>query len=173
MVVRTLPAALLVAGFACVAVLFGVGLSTVTAYAPQLVLLVVVAAGCAGGVAYGAVTGFCSGLFLDLAPTSVNAVGTGALAFTIVGCLATVVGGRWSSDHVVARVVRPIGLGVMALAVVLVVFACFAAVLDEQRLDSTAVLATLTETWLPSALSTIALAPLAIPGMIGLLRKCG
>lgn len=55
---------------------------------PDLVLLVVVAAGLAYGAEYGLITGFGAGLLLDLAPPSDHYAGRWALALLIVGFLA-------------------------------------------------------------------------------------
>jgi rod shape-determining protein MreD len=55
--------------------------------APDLVLLVVVALGLYGGPAAGALTGFCAGLALDLAPPASYLIGEYALVFCVVGYL--------------------------------------------------------------------------------------
>jgi len=60
---------------------------------PDLVLLVVVALGLTGGPATGAVTGFCAGLCLDLAPPGSYLIGEYALVFCLIGYLC----GRLSS----------------------------------------------------------------------------
>jgi rod shape-determining protein MreD len=52
---------------------------------PDLVLLVVIALGLAGGPVAGAVTGFAAGLALDLAPPGSAAIGQYALVFCLVG----------------------------------------------------------------------------------------
>jgi rod shape-determining protein MreD len=52
---------------------------------PDLVLLVVVALGLCGGPIPGAVTGFCAGLCLDLAPPASQLIGQYALVLCIVG----------------------------------------------------------------------------------------
>ena len=53
--------------------------------APDLVLLAVVALGLCGGPAAGAVTGFCAGLALDIAPPGSYLIGEYALVFCLVG----------------------------------------------------------------------------------------
>jgi rod shape-determining protein MreD len=55
---------------------------------PDLVLLVVVALGMCSGPAVGAVTGFCAGLGLDIAPPGSYLIGEYALVFCLVGYLA-------------------------------------------------------------------------------------
>jgi rod shape-determining protein MreD len=55
--------------------------------APDLVLLTVVALGLCGGPAGGALTGFCAGLALDIAPPGSYLVGQYALVFCLVGYL--------------------------------------------------------------------------------------
>ena len=55
--------------------------------APDLVLLTVVALGLCGGPAAGAVTGFCAGLALDIAPPGSYLIGQYALVFCVVGYL--------------------------------------------------------------------------------------
>jgi rod shape-determining protein MreD len=52
---------------------------------PDLVLLVVVALGLAGGPVAGALTGFCAGLSLDIAPPASQLIGQYALVFCVVG----------------------------------------------------------------------------------------
>ena len=54
---------------------------------PDLVLLVVVALGLSGGPATGAVTGFCAGICLDLAPPGSYLIGEYALVFCVIGYL--------------------------------------------------------------------------------------
>jgi rod shape-determining protein MreD len=54
---------------------------------PDLVLLVVVALGLSGGPATGAVTGFCAGICLDLAPPGSYLIGEYALVFCLIGYL--------------------------------------------------------------------------------------
>ncbi len=54
---------------------------------PDLVLLAVVALGLCGSPAAGAVTGFCAGLGLDLAPPGSHLMGEYALAFCVIGYL--------------------------------------------------------------------------------------
>jgi rod shape-determining protein MreD len=54
---------------------------------PNLVLLVVVALGLSGRPAAGAVTGFCAGLCLDIAPPGGYLVGEYALVFCLIGYL--------------------------------------------------------------------------------------
>ena len=53
--------------------------------APDLVLLTVVALGLCGSPAAGAVTGFCAGLGLDLAPPGSYLIGEYALVFCLIG----------------------------------------------------------------------------------------
>jgi len=53
--------------------------------APDLVLLAVVALGLCGGPAAGAITGFCAGLALDIAPPGSYLIGEYALVFCLVG----------------------------------------------------------------------------------------
>jgi len=55
--------------------------------APDLVLLTVVALGLCSGPAAGAVTGFCAGLALDIAPPGSYLIGQYALVFCLVGYL--------------------------------------------------------------------------------------
>jgi rod shape-determining protein MreD len=55
--------------------------------APDLVLLAVVALGLCGGPAGGALTGFCAGLALDIAPPGSYLIGQYALVFCLVGYL--------------------------------------------------------------------------------------
>ncbi len=55
--------------------------------APDLVLLTVVALGLCGSPAVGAVTGFCAGLGLDLAPPGSYLIGEYALVFCLIGYL--------------------------------------------------------------------------------------
>lgn len=55
---------------------------------PNLVLLVVVAAGLVRGPEFAAVLGFAGGLVMDLAPPSDHVVGLWALALVVVGYLA-------------------------------------------------------------------------------------
>jgi rod shape-determining protein MreD len=55
--------------------------------APDLVLLTVVALGLCGGPAGGALTGFCAGLALDIAPPGSYLIGQYALVFCLVGYL--------------------------------------------------------------------------------------
>ena len=55
--------------------------------APDLVLLTVVALGLCGGPAAGALTGFCAGLALDIAPPGSYLIGQYALVFCLVGYL--------------------------------------------------------------------------------------
>jgi rod shape-determining protein MreD len=55
--------------------------------APDLVLLAVVALSLCGGPAAGAVTGFCAGLALDIAPPGSYLIGEYALVFCLVGYL--------------------------------------------------------------------------------------
>ena len=55
---------------------------------PDLVLLVVVAAGLAHGTEYGMVLGFAAGLLLDLAPPADQVAGRWALALLVVGYVA-------------------------------------------------------------------------------------
>lgn len=52
---------------------------------PDLVLLLVVTLGLCGGPSAGAVTGFCAGLGLDLAPPGSYLIGEYALAFCVIG----------------------------------------------------------------------------------------
>jgi len=54
---------------------------------PDLLLLAVVALGLCGSPAAGAVTGFCAGLGLDLAPPGSYLIGEYALAFCLIGYL--------------------------------------------------------------------------------------
>lgn len=61
---------------------------------PDLVLLVVLSLGVAWGPNLGALSGFCAGLVVDLAPPAVTATGRHAVVLTIVGALA----GRAASD---------------------------------------------------------------------------
>ena len=61
---------------------------------PDLVLLVVVAAGLAHGPEQGLVLGFASGLLLDLAPPADHVAGRWALALMVVGYVA----GRLAGD---------------------------------------------------------------------------
>ncbi len=55
---------------------------------PNLVLIVVVAAGIARGPQFGAVLGFLAGLLLDVAPPADHVAGRWALALVLVGYLA-------------------------------------------------------------------------------------
>ncbi|MGH3472142.1 MAG: rod shape-determining protein MreD [Nocardioidaceae bacterium] len=55
--------------------------------APDLALLVVVAAGLVRGPSYGALVGFVAGLVLDLAPPADHTAGRWALALVLVGYL--------------------------------------------------------------------------------------
>ena len=77
---------------------------SVAGVAPNLVLLVVVAAALARGPEFGATFGFFAGLLVDLAPPADHVAGRWALAFVIVGFLAGRV--RTDAEHsVVARLV--------------------------------------------------------------------
>lgn len=151
------------------AVALEAGLSVVTSYVPELVLLVVVAAGLATSTTYGAATGFGSGLLLDLAPASASFVGTGALAFTVVGWLAGVVGTAWRPDGPAIRLLRSVAVAAGGTLVVGLVFACCAVLFDERRFDWPSV----TELLRSSVPVTVAVAPLLVPGMVALLRRCG
>lgn len=77
--------ALLVAQVVQVAVLGPIGWQGV---APNLVLLVVVAAGLRRGASFGLVLGFAGGLLLDLAPPAADVAGRWALALLVVGYVA-------------------------------------------------------------------------------------
>lgn len=56
--------------------------------APGLVLCAVVGVGMAGGQTFGAVSGFCAGLAIDVMPPSSGLVGSTALALVVVGAVA-------------------------------------------------------------------------------------
>lgn len=58
------------------------------AVVPDLVLLVVVAAGLARGATFGMLTGFAAGLLVDLTPPADHVAGRWALALLVVGYLA-------------------------------------------------------------------------------------
>lgn len=55
---------------------------------PDLVLVVVLAFGMAGGPLTGTIVGFCGGLLVDLAPPSMSIAGQGALVFALAGYAA-------------------------------------------------------------------------------------
>jgi rod shape-determining protein MreD len=59
--------------------------------APDLALLVVIAAALVRGPEYGAVLGFAAGLLLDIAPPADHSAGRWALAFVVSGYLAGMV----------------------------------------------------------------------------------
>lgn len=64
---------------------------------PDLVLLVVIAAGIVRGANYAALVGFAAGLVLDLAPPADHTAGRWALSLTLVGYLTGLV--RQESDN--------------------------------------------------------------------------
>jgi rod shape-determining protein MreD len=64
---------------------------TFSGVAPDVVLLVVIAAALARGPEYAALLGFAAGLVLDLAPPAEHTAGRWALAFVVVGYLAGLV----------------------------------------------------------------------------------
>jgi cell shape-determining protein MreD len=164
-----------------VAIGFDSGLSTMTSFRPDLLLLVVIAAGFAAGPLSGAVTGFGAGLLLDLAPYSANLVGTSALAFTVIGYSAGVLTSAWcrtGSTRVVGggcgrpanrllRFLRPIAFSAGAIAVVGLVLGCFTVLFDRARFGWTGV----TELCWNSAVPTILLAPVIVPALVALLRR--
>jgi rod shape-determining protein MreD len=59
---------------------------------PDVVLVTVLAIALAGGVRWGATSGFAAGLLIDLAPPSIVPVGTNAFILCAVGAVA----GRWA-----------------------------------------------------------------------------
>jgi rod shape-determining protein MreD len=150
-----------------VAIVVDAGLSTMTSFRPELLLLVVIAVALAAGPLSGALTGFGAGLLLDLAPYSVNLVGTGALAFTVIGYSAGVLSAAWTPDSRLLRFLRPSAFAAGATAVVGLVFGCCTVLFDRARFDWTGV----TELGWSSALPTILLAPVVVPGLVALSRR--
>lgn len=84
---------------------------SVAGAAPDLLVLVVAAAGLAGGSVRGATVGVCAGLLADLTPPAPGLLGVGAVAYGVAGAVA----GRWYRPGG-RRAERPVVLAVAATA---------------------------------------------------------
>jgi rod shape-determining protein MreD len=150
-----------------VALVVDAALSTMTSFRPELLLLVVIAVALAAGPLSGALSGFGAGLLLDLAPYSANLVGTSALVFTVIGYSTGVLSSAWTPASRLLRFLRPIAFAAGGTAVVGLAFGCFTVLFDRARFGWTGVGDLL---W-NSALPTILLAPVMVPGLVALLRR--
>jgi len=130
--------------------------------APNLVLLVVVAAALTRGAAFAAVLGLVGGVMLDLAPPADHVAGRWALALVVVGYVA----GR------VQQEVRPSVTAVVATVagssfVGTSVFALLGVVLGEVRLDVGSLLGVIAG----SVLWDVLLTPFVLPLLMRMFRR--
>jgi rod shape-determining protein MreD len=97
--------------------------------APDLMVLVVICAGLAGGTEAGAWVGFCAGLFIDMFLTS-TPVGLSALTYCLIGAS---VGGLRSSVLTERKAVHPV-VGFVATAAAVLLFVAVGDVLGQHQL---------------------------------------
>jgi rod shape-determining protein MreD len=125
--------------------------------APDLALLVVIAAALVRGPEYGAVFGFVAGLLVDIAPPADHTAGRWALAFVVSGYLAGVV--RRDARSSAFAVVLVVGAGAFVAASI---FALSGLLIGDQRVVVSDALHVI-----PVAVSyDILLTPLVIPMVI-------
>ncbi len=133
--------------------------------APDLVLLVVVATGLARGSHTGMVTGFASGVLLDLTPPADHVAGRWALALLVVGYVA----GRVRPEPDDGRPTVALGLATVAACAFLgsSVFALTGLVLRDPALG----VADLLPVVLAAVVWDVVLAPFVLPLVLRLLRE--
>ena len=129
---------------------------------PDLVLLVLIGLAITAGPTYGAVTGFCAGLLVDLLPPAAGEVGRWALVFCLVGYLA----GQVRMD---ARRSAVIVIAVVAAlsAFAIVAFAGLGLLFGDERVTNDIFTASLIAT----VLYDLLLAPFVIPAVMALARR--
>jgi rod shape-determining protein MreD len=133
--------------------------------APDLVLLVVVAAGLARGSHTGLVTGFAGGVLLDLAPPADHVAGRWALALLVVGYVA----GRVRPEPGDGRPPVVLGLATVGACAFLgsSLFALSGIVLRDPALG----VGDLLPVVLAAVVWDVALAPFVLPPVLRLLRE--
>jgi rod shape-determining protein MreD len=130
---------------------------------PDLVLLAVLAFATAWGRTLGAVTGFFSGLVLDLAPPATAAIGRHAIVLTLVGALA-----ERAAREINRSALRASALaGLYALAAVLVNALLGSILGDGTGLTRSGLLTAAAATAAYTAVAT----PLVVPGLAALARR--
>ena len=129
---------------------------------PDLVLLVVVAAGLAYGSELGLVLGFAAGVALDLAPPADHTAGRWALALVIVGYVA----GRVHQEQK-ATATAVVATVAVSSFVGTSVFALTGILLEEPVLDVTALLQVI----LVAVLWDVLLTPFVLPPLMGMFRR--
>jgi rod shape-determining protein MreD len=129
---------------------------------PDLVLLLVVAAGLARGPEYAAPLGFAAGLVLDLAPPADHVAGRWALALVLVALLA----GRVRQD---ARRSPIAGLATVAVCsfIATSVFALSGVVLGDHALPASEMMQVIGI----ALLWDVVVAPLLLPGLMALFER--
>lgn len=104
------------------AYLLGLGVGEVVGVtSADLTVVVVVAVGLARGSVAGALTGFCAGLLLDLAPGSTYPVGSGALAGVVAGTLPGLLAELGERRNPLSPHLPPLGRGLLAALVTAIV----------------------------------------------------
>jgi rod shape-determining protein MreD len=130
---------------------------------PDLVLLTVLAFATVWGRTAGAVTGFLTGLTLDLAPPSTTAVGRHAIVLTLVGALA----GRAAREMRRSALRASALAGLYALAAVLANALLGSLIGDGTGLARSGLITAAAATALYTAIAT----PLVMPGLAALARR--
>lgn len=129
---------------------------------PDLVLLVVVAAALTQGSTTGCVVGFAGGLLLDVVPPTDSQVGRWALVLALVGWFA----GRAEDAAATSALVPVLVVGLSSAGAVLA-FAAVGFVLNDPRVDATALVQAL-----PTAvLYDVMLAPFLMPVLMRVTRR--
>jgi rod shape-determining protein MreD len=128
--------------------------------APDLALLVVIAAALVRGPEYAAVLGFIAGLLVDIAPPADHSAGRWALAFVVSGYLAGMVRRDARSSALAAVVVVAAGAFVATS-----IFALSGLLIGDQRVDVASALHVIPV----AVLYDVLLTPLVIPLVIAVL----
>ena len=135
--------------------------------APSLLTHVVVAVACVRGPSAGGVVGFVVGLLVDVSPTSIHPLGTGAIAFTLAGwAVGAAASARWAqTERTWSRALVALALTAGSLMVLAGSFAAMNAVVGDG--GGTGVV--LAGAW-PGVLTAL-LAPFVVPLLIRFLRR--
>lgn len=137
---------------------------TVAGTSPDLLVLVVVAAGLSAGGVHGALVGACAGLLADLTPPGAGLLGVNALAYAVAGAVS----GRWyrsggrTSDQPMLLALVAAGVAAVLMTAVRLLFA-----LTGQDAQQVAV------TCLAAAVTALALGVVVLPGIRALDRRAG
>lgn len=137
---------------------------TVAGTSPDLLVLVVVAAGLSAGSVHGALVGVGAGLLADLTPPAAGLLGVNALAYAVAGAVA----GRWyrpggrTADQPVLLALMAAGVAAVLMTAVRLLFAL--AGQDAQQVAVTCAAA---------AATAVALGVVVLPGIRALDRRAG